>query len=409
MNEQWKNIPDIAGYEVSNYGNIRNSKTKKMLSNSADPDGYLYVTMYNKPKYIRRSVHTLVAKAFIPNSEKKPTVNHIDKNKKNNLLSNLEWATYAEQTNHRIKLDGVPNIKGTYIWKCNIDTGEKFEHFTSIKEALKSVGEIHTNQTAKIVNHMNDAYGFRWYIEDQIDNEEWRDIPINITLVEGYKASTKGRIKNPLGKILNGYKSQKGYISVKVKNTLFAVHRIVAATFLSNNIDGMVINHKDGDKANNIIENLEIVTQKENISHSYLTGLSTRNNKVQIIQVDEIGSIVAKFDSMTEAESKTNINRGNIHKGINSKSTIKGYRWFSNINEYEHEVSNGEIKKNFFKVIQCDKNGNILQKFNKYPEAASVTDITVANICNSCNSKTRLAGGFKWFNNMHDYEQYFKQ
>ena len=111
MEEKWIELHYTHGYEISNIGHVRHKKTGRLLTNSEDPDGYIYVTMYIKPKYIRRSVHTLVANAFITNPENKPTVNHKDKNKKNNTVDNLEWATHSEQILHRI---GIFAVVGLY-------------------------------------------------------------------------------------------------------------------------------------------------------------------------------------------------------------------------------------------------------------------------------------------------------
>ncbi len=88
-------------YEVSNYGRVRNKRTKRFLTQHDNGKGYLFVQLWRNNKGKREYVHRLVALAFIPNPDKKPTVNHKDEDKQNNYVENLEWMTYKENNNYR--------------------------------------------------------------------------------------------------------------------------------------------------------------------------------------------------------------------------------------------------------------------------------------------------------------------
>lgn len=88
-------------YQVSDKGNVRNKYTKQILRPVKDAKGYLRVCLtLEKSKKYTAKIHRLVAYAFIPNPESKPTVNHLDGIHDNNHVSNLEWATYQEQADH---------------------------------------------------------------------------------------------------------------------------------------------------------------------------------------------------------------------------------------------------------------------------------------------------------------------
>ena len=102
--ENWKVISDYDfKYEVSDKGNIKfpgvpgHSKAKITAGSLNKFNGYYYITLTKNGKSVRKAVHRLVAEYFIPNSEGKPTVDHIDRDRKNNDVSNLRWATHKEQ------------------------------------------------------------------------------------------------------------------------------------------------------------------------------------------------------------------------------------------------------------------------------------------------------------------------
>lgn len=98
-----KQIDSFKNYFVSDTGKVfSNAKCKNMfeLKQHIKPDGYLSVTLYDKKRRKTFLVHRLVAEAFILNPKNKPTVNHIDGNKQNNNVNNLEWATFSEQEVH---------------------------------------------------------------------------------------------------------------------------------------------------------------------------------------------------------------------------------------------------------------------------------------------------------------------
>ena len=98
--EIWKPIPNYEGlYEVSSYGNIRNAR--KLLKFYEINSGYLALKLVKDKQRISPLVHRLVAQSFCSNPNNYAEVNHIDGNKLNNHISNLEWNTTQENLEHK--------------------------------------------------------------------------------------------------------------------------------------------------------------------------------------------------------------------------------------------------------------------------------------------------------------------
>lgn len=103
MIEQWKTIDEFPQYSVSNLGRVKNNKTNRIMIGGFDKDGYKQVTIsHNKHQYNRR-ICRLVAIAFIPNPNNLPCVNHIDENKQNDKVINLEWCTFQYNNDYGLR------------------------------------------------------------------------------------------------------------------------------------------------------------------------------------------------------------------------------------------------------------------------------------------------------------------
>ena len=110
MQEQWKQImvdEIVYDYEVSSHGQVRNMKTGRILKATKNSKGYSTIGLHRNGKKTTMLVHRLVALMFIPNNDiqHKTDVNHIDENKTNNCVSNLEWTTHKENCNHGTSIE----------------------------------------------------------------------------------------------------------------------------------------------------------------------------------------------------------------------------------------------------------------------------------------------------------------
>lgn len=181
MEEIWKEIKNTNGlYFVSNLGNVK--KGNKSIKKTERKDGYVKVRI-NYGDVIKHSfVHRLVALAFIPNPNDLPQVNHIDGDKTNNAVTNLEWCTEKENQKHRIEIlhkdmigennpmFGVsgsksPVYKGL-IYQHDIKTGEIINSYEGSGKAAEAVGGKAAN-IIRVLNLPTRSYkGYRWTREN---------------------------------------------------------------------------------------------------------------------------------------------------------------------------------------------------------------------------------------------------
>lgn len=134
-----------------------------------------------------------------------------------------------------------------------------------------------------------------------------------------------------------------GYFRVQIwkdnKCKFVSWHRVIAETFIPNPNNLPCVNHKDGNKQNNCVENLEWCTQKENIKHAWCTGLSTSKNHSKyskIAQYDRNGNLIAIFECPSEAAYKTGISYYSILNSAKKKCKGRFYSWrfIENCNDY---------------------------------------------------------------------------
>lgn len=119
MVEIWRPVPGYDRYEVSNYGRVRSvdhidgigrKHHGRILRQTSDGKGnYLYVTLTSPLGHRKESVHRIVASAFLPNTEGYNEINHIDEDKKNNVVWNLEWCSRSYNNSYGGRVNGERN------------------------------------------------------------------------------------------------------------------------------------------------------------------------------------------------------------------------------------------------------------------------------------------------------------
>ena len=154
---EWKQIQGYSNYEVSDEGQIRNSKTGRVLKLRKNHSGYLRVGLHKNKKQKIHLVHRLVAEAWIPNPHNKPTVNHINENKEDNRVENLEWATYAEQNEH-----GTRTERTQKKVRC-VETGTVYD---GVRDAERQTNILHSSISKACQGKYKTAGGYHWEYVD---------------------------------------------------------------------------------------------------------------------------------------------------------------------------------------------------------------------------------------------------
>ena len=173
--------------------------------------------------------------------------------------------------------------------------------------------------------------------------EIWKDIK---GFEEFYQVSSYGQVKSlerffPAGRgykerlkkerILKQGKASSGYENVVLckeeKKQTFTVHRLVAETFIPNPENKKEVNHIDGDKTNNRVENLEWNTRSENALHAYKINLQSAPKK-KVDQFDKNGNFINSYDSLTEASKEMKVPLKSISNNLRGRyKSAGGYVW----------------------------------------------------------------------------------
>lgn len=271
---------ELWDYYIYDDGRCQNIRTNNFLKGSVSQQGYrsYYLRKGKKAKNIE--AHRLVAIMFLDNPNNLPVVHHKDANKLNNNLDNLQWVTYSEN-------------------------------------ALEIKDQSYKSKTRP---------PYEYYSGD-LEGEQWAQYH-NTHLF----FSNKGRLLNKnTNRILKCHIGKDGYCyyspKLNGKTKKIMCHRGVYEAFNDIYLEKtQQIVHIDGDKNNNNLENLRLVTAQENCQ--YRSDKIIEKNDFVIGQYDLSGNLLKIYKSQAEAARVMNVADGSISNAVNNKClTIKGYIW----------------------------------------------------------------------------------
>ena len=332
-------------YYISNFGRCFSKKTGKEISYHLN-SGYKQINLYDKKQHKQFFIHYLVYISYANDYTNIKVIDHIDGNKLNNNLTNLRLITQSDNVKNAYK-------NNSKMFQQNIiqafDKNNKLiKEFNNINDAVSFIK--HKNGTG-IQNCLRGVYktsgNYIWKFKDNIiiennKNKYINDIKNYISLGKINEADFSNYYINKEGIIINTkYKNRKikhfidgnNYKSVYLycdeKNKIqYRVHRLVAKYFLENgnkyfNDEKFIVNHKDKNRLNNNVLNLEWITQKDNTIHG-------RGRKIAKINKDT-NEVIKTYTNITDAYKELNKPWNSLISKVCNKekgrNTIYGFKW----------------------------------------------------------------------------------
>lgn len=260
-------------YLVRDDGTIWSEKRNRILKGTIERNEYHTVYLSFNNRQYNFMVHRLVAEAFCENPYNYTIVHHRDENKHNNSADNLEWVTTQE------------NIKAS-------------------------------------LNKRKKAESNNYYFGDFDDN--WKRYPE----FSNYWVNKDGRIINEKTRKILIPSERNGYLRINFfynkNNYKRSLHKVLYETFNGPIPEGMLVDHIDGNRSNNALSNLHLVTQSDNMKSAMTNGHS---GQIPVLQFDKQGNFVQEFSTIQAAADAVGVTHAAVRSAILRGGTSGGYKW----------------------------------------------------------------------------------
>lgn len=341
--EQWRVFyyeNELTNYKISSYGRVYNAKTNKFVTGTSNRNEYHSTQLSLNGKPVTFPTHRLVALTFLPNPNNYTVVDHIDRNKFNNHAENLRWVSVKENANNRERKKDIQKA-------CYYD-GD----LSTFEEVVGSNGKFLVNKDGLFI-----------------------------------KSNTYRIIKGG---------ERNGYRRLLCDGKWHSMHRLVWETFNGFIENDMVIDHINGIRDDNRLENLRLVSQLKNVENGYDNGHSSQK---KIYQYSLDGEFLAVFERLCQATEVTKTSAPAISSAAKRGGTCGGFLWsFKELTNKEISALVSKINQPDSRglgVSQYDKSGNFIKHYNSIGEAAEELKCAKSTISRGANDN-RLAKSYYW-------------
>ena len=255
-------------YIIRDDGTVWSEKRNRILKGTVKRNEYCTVFLTYEGKQYDFMIHRLVAEAFCPNPNNYTIVHHKDNNPLNNRAENLEWVT----TKYNNQIENKKQIKYHIKYnKANLD-------------------------------------------------KEWKPLNFN----SQYGINIDGELINFKNKRLIYGSNRNGYKRFKCDNHVYSIHRLVYETFIGPIPENMLIDHIDGNRANNSLTNLRLVSQSNNMKSAMDNG---HKGQIPVLQFDKQGKFIQEFSTIQAAADVVGVTHAAVRSAILRGGTSGGYIW----------------------------------------------------------------------------------
>jgi NUMOD4 motif/HNH endonuclease len=394
--ELWATIQEYPNCKISNKGIIRNFKTGRILSQRCQ-DGYKIVSLWNSSN---SRVNVLVANYFIPNPENYPLVDHINRDRQDNKSQNLRWVTYVTSSLNR----SLPkNAKKVEQW--NLEVTELLKIWNSATEASRELKLNDICIRCCCRGEMKTYKQFVWKYsggcvrELPISEKDIKEDYVEIGILGEIDLSAF-KIKKDGTEIINKYGHRMkthmsgGYERINLRGNNVALHKIANAVLNGEDYKS-IVDHKDENKGNNEVNNLEAVTQRENI----VRAVGKKICQIDMKTGKELASFNCIIDACIHLGKKKDTGIRLVCEG--KRKTAYGYKWrfesgIENLGQTVRKEKLGSTRGRKIRQINL-KDGKEVATFNCVIEACrSLGKNKDGGIRLVCDGKRKTAYGFKW-------------
>lgn len=255
-------------YLIRDDGTVWSEKRNRILKGTLERNEYHTVYLMHNGKQHNLLIHRLVAEAFCSNSNHYNVIHHKDGNKHNNCADNLEWVTAKEN---------------------NLPINKKQPESYTVS-------------------------GFANLKKD------WRPLAFD----NNYLVNADGEMMNKTtGRLIKG-SERNGYRRFQYNNHMYSIHRLIYETFNGPIPENMCVDHIDGNRTNNALNNLRLVTQSDNMQNAMKNGHA---GQIPVLQFDKQGNFIKEFPNIQAAADAMHVTHPAIRSAINRHGTSAGFYW----------------------------------------------------------------------------------